>query len=340
MNENILVIEHRDDLLNKIIDILKERHYNPISTKSRSQAKEIANESDIGIIILDVDIADSQGLQLLYTFKSEEKTKGIPVILISTPYKKLEFIEEAINIGLDYIIFTPFDEMEFIVAVNSAVNLRKLYLEHQKLIQNYSQLEEALNDSRETADKNYQSYQEAQKKYDDILPVDLDTGLFNKKEFDSQFLKILHESVRHEEVIIMAAFSIDGMENLINEFGIIAADEIFKQFTEVITKTTRKEDLIARIENNLFLVVFKRMNIVAYEEKIEDIKKLVSNNEIDYNNFIIKYTISVGISYTAYKNNYHIENIEKEISPAILALHNAKRRGYSTVFIRPTIIRK
>ena len=98
MNENILVIEHRDDLLNKIIDILKERHYNPISTKSRSQANTIANESDIGLIILDVDIADSQGLQLLETFKEQEKTKGIPVILISTPYKKIEFMVYLIPI--------------------------------------------------------------------------------------------------------------------------------------------------------------------------------------------------------------------------------------------------
>ncbi len=340
MNENILVIEHRDDLLNKIIDILKERHYNPISTKSRSQANTIANESDIGLIILDVDIADSQGLQLLETFKEQEKTKGIPVILISTPYKKIEFIEEAISLGLDYIIFTPFDEMEFIVAVNSAINLRKLYLEHQKLLKNYNQLEEALNDSRETADKNYKSYQDAQKKYDDILPVDLDTGLLNKKEFDSQFLKLLYESVRHEEVIIVASFTIDGMENLINEFGIIAADEIFIQFTEILRDTTRKEDIIARIDKNLFLVVFKRMNLISYEEKVNEIKNLVAKNEIDYNNFIIKYTISVGISYTSYKSNYHVESVDKEIAPCLLALHNAKRRGYSSVFIHPTIIRK
>ena len=34
MNENILVIEHRAELLEKIVDILKERHYNPISKQS------------------------------------------------------------------------------------------------------------------------------------------------------------------------------------------------------------------------------------------------------------------------------------------------------------------
>ena len=72
MNENILVIEHRAELLEKIVDILKERHYNPISTKSRSQAINISNETSIDLIIIDADIGDSQGLQLLDTFKNQE----------------------------------------------------------------------------------------------------------------------------------------------------------------------------------------------------------------------------------------------------------------------------
>ena len=59
MNENILVIEYRNELVEKIVDILKERHYNPISTKSRSQGIVIANESSIDLIILDADIGDS-----------------------------------------------------------------------------------------------------------------------------------------------------------------------------------------------------------------------------------------------------------------------------------------
>mgnify|MGYP000565085785 FL=1 len=86
MNENILVVEYRNELIEKVVDILKERHYNPIPTKSRSQGIVAANEGSIDLIILDADIGDSQGLQLLETFKKDEKTKEIPVILLSTPY--------------------------------------------------------------------------------------------------------------------------------------------------------------------------------------------------------------------------------------------------------------
>lgn len=340
MNENILIVEHRSDLLERFVDLLRDRHYNPISTKSRSQAVNISNESTLDLILLDADIGDSQGLQLLDTFKNQEATKGTPIILLSTPYRKMEFIEEALNLGIDGLIFIPFDEMELIVRVNGCLKYRKLYLEYQKLIKQTDYLQNSLNDMTEASNRNYQSYKEIQKKYDEILNVDLETGLWNKKEFYEQFTRLLYETVRHEETIVLACFSIDGLESIINEFGIIASEEIMLKFTNVLKKSTVKEDIIARFDNNEFIVAFNRMSIKLYDSKIQEIRKLVDKNELEYNGVIIKYTISVGISYTVYKKNYHIESIDKEIAPVLLALHNAKRRGFASLFIHPTIIKK
>ena len=79
MNENILVVEYRNELIEKVVDILKERHYNPIPTKSRSQGIVAANEGSIDLIILDADIGDSQGLQLLKLSKKTKKLKKFPL---------------------------------------------------------------------------------------------------------------------------------------------------------------------------------------------------------------------------------------------------------------------
>ena len=76
------------------------------------------------------------------------------------------------------------------------------------------------------------------------------------------------------------------------------------------------------------------------KDKLEEIRSFVDKNELEYNGIIIKYTISAGISYTAYKKNYHIEGMEKEIAPVLLALHNAKRRGFASLFVHPTLIKK
>ena len=204
MNENILVVEHRTDLLDRFVDILRGRHYNPIATKSRSQAVNISNESTLDLILLDADIGDSQGLQLLDTFKNQDSTKGTPIILLSTPYRKMEFIEEALNLGIDGLIFIPFDEMELIVRVNSCLKYRTLYVEHQKLIKQADYLQNSLNDMTEVSNRNYQSYKEAQKKYDDILNIDLETGLWNKKEF-YEFLKAFSPYKIEEEDIFGTA---------------------------------------------------------------------------------------------------------------------------------------
>ena len=112
------------------------------------------------------------------------------------------------------------------------------------------------------------------------------------------------------------------------------------KFTEVLRKTTRKEDILARFDNNQFMVAFNRMNIRLYDKKIEEIRAFVDKNELEYNGMLIKYTISVGISYSAYKKNYHIETMDKEIAPVLLALHNAKRRGFASMFVHPTLIKR
>ena len=49
--------------------------------------------------------------------------------------------------------------------------------------------------------------------------------------------------------------------------GIIAAEEIMLKFTDVLRKTTRREDIIARFDNNQFMVAFNRMNIKLYDKK-------------------------------------------------------------------------
>lgn len=340
MNENILVVEHREELLERLSDILRERHYNPIPTKSRSQAVLFSNENKLDLILVDSDIVQSQGLTLVETFKNQESTKNTPLILLTTPYKKIDFIDEAISLGIDSLVFIPFDEIDFIVKVYSTLKIRKLYSDLSKARERINYLEEEVLSITETAGKNLKSFENMSKKYEEALTTDIETGLYNKKEFYMQFTRFVYEAVRHEETIVLACFSIDGIDNIISEFGIIASEDILKKFTDILKNITRKEDLIARLDENTFLAAFKRMNEALYENKIEEIKSLVSKIELNYNGMLIKFSISAGICSTRYKNNYHIENIEKEFSPALLALYNAKRRGIASVFVHPTIIRK
>lgn len=339
MNENILVVEQREELLNRFSDILRERHYNPIPTKSRSQAVMLSNENKIDLILLDSDIAQSQGLTLVETFKNQESTKDTPLILLTTPYKKTEFIDEAVNLGIDGLLFIPFDEIDFVIKVYSSLKIKKLYLELEKTRKRINYLEEEISNVTETSNKNIKLFQDIQKKYEDTLNIDLETGLYNKKEFYIQFTRLVYESVRHEETIVLVCFSIDGIENIVNEFGIMASENITTKFADILKNITRKEDILSRFDDNEFIAAFKRMNEKLYENKIEEIKSMVDKNEFDYDGMIIKFSVSVGICSTRYKNNYHIENMDKEISPVLLALHNAKRRGIGSVFVHPTIIR-
>lgn len=339
MDKNILIVEHREDLLNRLKEILLNQGYNVFLSRSKTQAVTIPNENTIDLILLDSDVSHGYGNALIKVYKNQPQTMHTPVVLLTTPYKKEEFIKEALNFDIDGLIFIPFDEIDLIVKIASVMKYRDLIIEKNKLLDNIASLQSEILTLRETSANNFSDYQKMKKKYEEAVTLDMQTGVYNKSEFLKELKKIVYESVRHEETIVLAAFSIDGLEAYGKEFGETVKESIIKKFIEIITSITRKEDLIGRFEENVFLISFKRMNEILYENKIEEIKNLVKDIKISYHNMTIKFSVTVGISISFYKLNYKIDdlNIEKEVSAALLALHNAKRRGAGSVFLHPIV---
>lgn len=339
MSKNILIVEHREDLLIRLKEILLNQGYNVFLSRSKTQAITIPNENTIDLILLDSDVSHGYGSALIEVYKNQPQTMYTPLILLTTPYKKQDFIEYTLNLDIDGLIFIPFDETDLIVKIASVMKYRNLILEKNKLLDNINTLQSEVMTLRETSANNFSDYQKMKKKYEEAVTIDIETGIYNKNKFLKEFRNLVYETVRHEETIVLAAFAIDGLIEYSKEFGENVKEAIVKKFVAIITSITRKEDIVGRFEENIFFISFKRMNENLYENKIEEIKSLVKDIEINYNDMTIKFSVTVGLSISVYKVHYKIDdsNIEKEVSAALLALHNAKRRGAGSVFLHPVV---
>lgn len=104
---NILLVEDNEELLTLMSNILA-RNYNVLTSKNGKEALAMIKDNDIDIIISDVMMPETDGLELCRQLKKDLETSHIPIILL-TAKNNVEDRIECYNAGADGYISKPFD---------------------------------------------------------------------------------------------------------------------------------------------------------------------------------------------------------------------------------------
>lgn len=123
---NIFLLE--DDLiLNEIIEEhLLSNNYNVISAFSGSEAEDILYSQKFDLLLLDVNVPDINGFQLLEELRS--KNINTPAIFI-TSLSMVDDIERGFNAGCDDYLKKPFELKELDLRINNIKRLFKIEVE-------------------------------------------------------------------------------------------------------------------------------------------------------------------------------------------------------------------
>jgi two-component system, cell cycle response regulator DivK len=108
----ILVVE--DNLLNLMVeaDLLKSFGYEPKKAKNGFEALEILNKTMVDLILLDMELPNMNGLELLQKIKLNPKTRSIKVVAV-TGYSDPESKEKFLNAGCYAVIAKPINFGDF-----------------------------------------------------------------------------------------------------------------------------------------------------------------------------------------------------------------------------------
>jgi len=98
MAQKILFIEDESALQKSLGDLLREKGFEVISAVDGETGLRLAKESLPDLILLDLILPRLHGLELLKKLKEDEKTKNIPVIIL-TNLENIKDIEKAIELG-------------------------------------------------------------------------------------------------------------------------------------------------------------------------------------------------------------------------------------------------
>ena len=120
--KKILIVDDEIELVELVKIRLETSGYEVITANSGLEGLAKAAGELPDLIVLDIGMAEMDGYSTLQKLKGEEKTKDIPVIML-TAYAKMKSLFEMEGIS-DYIV-KPFDPQDFLLRVGRVLKKGK-----------------------------------------------------------------------------------------------------------------------------------------------------------------------------------------------------------------------
>jgi len=139
VQNNILLIDDSLFMCQQIQKILTVRNYNSFITLTAEDGMKQLQSNKINLIILDMELPDRHGLDLLNEIREKDEFCHIPVIILSGNNDP-ELIRECLKAGASDFIQKPFNIEEFTLKVDLAVENNRSYTEmlcKQKVLDEY-----------------------------------------------------------------------------------------------------------------------------------------------------------------------------------------------------------
>jgi DNA-binding response OmpR family regulator len=120
----ILVVDDEPEILILIREALLRENFTIFTSRSAENAIKIANEQNINLIILDLELGVINGWDVCKILKTNDKTKDIPIIMITAKHITTDDIVKGLDIGADDYVTKPF-KLNVLVARINAILRRK-----------------------------------------------------------------------------------------------------------------------------------------------------------------------------------------------------------------------
>ncbi|HEY1173111.1 MAG TPA: adenylate/guanylate cyclase domain-containing protein [Verrucomicrobiae bacterium] len=131
---HILVVD--DDRLNRQLlgDCLGREGYSFEQAENGFIALQHIGTSDFDVILLDIDMPEMNGIEVLHTLKSDLQLRHLPVIVISAS-SEMDRALQCIEIGADDYLPKPFNPLLLRTRLNAALQRKRWHDQEQSYLQ-------------------------------------------------------------------------------------------------------------------------------------------------------------------------------------------------------------
>lgn len=288
--KKILIIDDSVFAVKVLTDILTDT-YEVISAGNGHDGLALAEREQPALVLLDIEMPEMDGFEVLKSLKENQATKAIPVIfltgIIDSTYEERGFLCGAV----DYI-GKPFN--------NNVVKIR--VKTHIKLAEYSRQIEQQLN-------------------------IDSLTGIHNRRGLEA-YIKELESRMLEEQLLLSCImFDVDFFKKINDTYGHLQGDRALQQLA-VILKNCIPENkgYVARYGGEEFAAIIKDMDFVEIKAVMQRIRDQIEKARIPNEKSSVKPYLTISAGGTSLVLKQKDESVEL-IRRADAMLYKSKNAG-------------
>jgi two-component system, cell cycle response regulator len=281
LNYKVLVVDDQERMRKTIAAILSKQEHQCVTATNGIEALNKVNQTRFDAVIADIVMPEMDGIVL--TKEISSLYPNLP-IMVMTGHGKEYSAESVITAGARDFIEKPFSIDEFI-------------LRFKKMMHNHEEEKALLT----------------------IFFSDELTGLYNRRRFFVLTEHWLKLAIRTQRRLSLLYMDLDGLKWINDQYGHKEGDQALIGFANILKKTFRESDIVARIGGDEFVALIESTDDeVIMTRLLENIK--------DYNaQESQRYVLSISVG-TAHFEAEHPTSINELLSKADGTMYAEKRR--------------
>jgi diguanylate cyclase (GGDEF)-like protein len=325
---NILIVDDSEDNLTLTSMVLEKDKHDIMTAMDGREALRMAQQNNPDVILLDIQMPIMDGFEVCRRLKADSETSSIPVLFLTAKHKDIDSMSLGLSLGAEDYIVKPFSSIELRARVSVLARLKRHTDELQQ-----KNLE--LADTNQTLEETNNQLLEAQQALEQMAVTDPLTALYNRRYFTERLSEAFAVIDREKIVIHIIMFDLDHFKDINDTYGHQMGDAVLLQFSHILRRGVRKNDIIARIGGEEFVISMFNIPSDRAHAAADRIRDVVAKYNFEWEGNKVHMTTSIGVaSYPDLK--MEDPTLEKMLQEADEALYYAKTHGRNRMVVAPS----
>ncbi|EJC70557.1 diguanylate cyclase (GGDEF) domain-containing protein [Rhizobium leguminosarum bv. viciae WSM1455] len=295
----VLLVDGRANSQERIVKALKPVA-DVLALSDPQAALFEAAESAFDLVIVNANFDDYDPLRLCSQLRSLERTRFLPILII-TEQGADEMVVRALDLGVNDYIIRPVDPNELVARSLTQIR-RKRYNDRLRA---------------------------SVKQTIELAVTDPLTGLYNRRYLDNHLNVLFNRSMARGRPLSVLITDIDRFKQVNDTYGHDGGDEVLREFSNRVRSTIRGADLACRYGGEEFVVVMPDTSPEIAAAVAERLRAAIENAP-----FMLKHSgeaLNVTASFGIASRIASVLTPDQLMKQADLALYEAKNTGRNRV---------